>query len=387
LLTISVSAIKPAGTVTYTLQSLDRADPAMKLISESGTLRTRVPTGRYRLTTTQPVVVGGRAYTWDLEIPATEPENEVTLSEANVLAIADVIEEPPALFGAGESGTRAVKLRVSLAPELRSDQPAAARLALSIRRADGSGGAHGLFFGTDGSAEVTLPPDRYQLTGTGAAPRPGTYYAWDLEVPATEAVNDVQLNARNATLFDNASVEAAAELTTAAELVAHIGKPPGAAIARQPRAPERRNVAPGITANSTTDDEAQIESLLRRWVESVRSRDLDGLMSCYAPRLDIYFRKKDVTWNDVKRDKQWFFRTYSDTRQIEVSDVQFERNDRGLEATLHKLWEFNGARKFSGEVVSRLTFEKVNGEWRISAERERLVWGEKSAATVASSNP
>lgn len=353
--------VKPAGAVTFSLEPLDGPGGALNVVVETGaSARTRVPAGRYRLTTPKPVVSAGQAFSWDLEIPAVDAVNEVTLSPANVLSVVAVDQEPQPV--PAEARPDEVKLRVRLAPELRSQEPAESRLAVSVRRADASGESRGLFFSSDGQAEVALAPGRYQVTGTGAAPG-GSSYLWELEVPATEPVNELELSTSNATV-----IAATHQVAAAPEA------PPSA-----PAGAVRPSVATATTIPAR--DEREIQELLTRWADATRNGDMEALMSCYAPRLHTYFQKQNVSWNDVRRDKQAFFRTYSKSRDLQVRDVRFERNERGLEATLHKAWAFDGSRTFRGEVVSRLTFEKYAGEWRIAAERERLVWEQKSPAT------
>jgi ketosteroid isomerase-like protein len=43
-----------------------------------------------------------------------------------------------------------------------------------------------------------------------------------------------------------------------------------------------------LTENSKEIDEAQIRELIHRWLQALRAKDLDGIMSCYAPDILLF---------------------------------------------------------------------------------------------------
>ncbi|HYE25524.1 MAG TPA: nuclear transport factor 2 family protein [Clostridia bacterium] len=397
-LRVTVAAGNPGSEpVPLTLRRLDRPDPARIIVAEPGkATEVEVAPGTYQLTTSRAVILNGKSYGWDLELPLTGGVTSVELTEANAFASQSEAEQPPptaagepaparkqpavqnappappataesgsaapatsdAAQAPGEAQAETVTLRVSLSSSLRS--PKAKKIPIKLRRLDAREPVRKLLLNPAGSLHITLAPGRYQLLVDDPVSLGGRWYAWDLEIPVGNGSSDVVLGEVNALSMDRPLPNRNDGRTKPRSEVAPLPSAPAPQIGHSQPAPR------------------ELTALIDRWIASVKARDLDALMSCYAPVMDTYFLQDGVRWQAVRRDKQQFFATYSDIRRLEIANLRFERNTRGLEATFRKMWDFSGSRSFSGEVVSRLTFRNVDGRWVIASERERLVWSRKS---------
>jgi hypothetical protein len=55
---------------------------------------------------------------------------------------------------------------------------------------------------------------------------------------------------------------------------------------------------------SEPDAKSEIVSLLERWRQSVLSGAADTLANCYAPTVELYFRRKNVDQEDLRKMQQ-----------------------------------------------------------------------------------
>jgi hypothetical protein len=250
-----------------------------------------------------------------------------------------------------------------------------------------------IMFNPASAFEVRIAPGRYQVSSERVVRWGSHWVMWDLEVPVTDRVNELHLSAQNAITFnwrpegDAASTAMASaskpgsKATTSLARRASVATSSGsrAKVTARPGRPDTKSgpayIPPPIDLSSpATPLEAAIVNVLEKWVRAVQQRDLEMLMSCYGPNLSRYFLQKNVSWDQVKLDKQRFFRKFLEIRKLEIRDVRISQKPRGAEARLTKSWDFGGEMDFSGEVVSHLIFENHNGQWLISAERESEIW-------------
>jgi hypothetical protein len=200
---------------------------------------------------------------------------------------------------------------------------------------------------------LTVPPGRYQLTTTTPLQMDGQSYGWDLELPLTQSVNDVELSLSNAVVLN--AMPQPANLPSA----------------------EVKEIQPVTPAGSSVpadeDTRVQITALLHKWVEAVKARDLDAQMSCYAPQLTTYYLRHNVPRSEIRLDKKRFFQRYPQIREIKISNLKITGSDQP-EATFLKTWNFGGiGSDWRGQVTSHLSFTRASGKWVISSESERLV--------------
>jgi serine/threonine protein kinase len=117
-------------------------------------------------------------------------------------------------------------------------------------------------------------------------------------------------------------------------------------------------------------EKRQISGLIDRWVDSMRSRDVQRQTACYAPVVDEFFGRRNVSINDVRRAKEKTFESADEARQFSIDDMRFERldPDRATVSFL-KIWNFPG-RPFIASAREEMVVRRVADEWKIAGERE-----------------
>jgi tetratricopeptide (TPR) repeat protein len=122
-----------------------------------------------------------------------------------------------------------------------------------------------------------------------------------------------------------------------------------------------------------------IEMLLSRWQSSTLSGDLESQVDCYAPLVEVFFRKVNVPREAVRLEKKKVLEQYPRTLTYEISDLQLESlAERRATITFRKEWDARGLRRFAGAERQRLTLAKVDGSWKIVGEQElEIYWVER----------
>jgi hypothetical protein len=121
---------------------------------------------------------------------------------------------------------------------------------------------------------------------------------------------------------------------------------------------------------------SDINGLLNRWRDTVVRGDSNAHAILYAPRMDRFFRRRNVTREMVRREKARMMELYPDVKRYEISDVRVE-SQRGDEAVVsfRKEWDMRGDRLFSGAERQRLKLRRIAGDWKIVSEEElRVYW-------------
>jgi hypothetical protein len=146
-------------------------------------------------------------------------------------------------------------------------------------------------------------------------------------------------------------------------------------VARAPGAASDGSAASsaGSVAAGPVPDEVLV--VLERWRQSMLSGDVDVQTNCYAPTVELFFRRKNLDRDVLREMKRSGMATYSDARAYRITDIQREStNDDRVAVTFKKYWDFYGAKHFYGEEKQRLTFIPVAGEWKIVREEELEVY-------------
>ena len=131
----------------------------------------------------------------------------------------------------------------------------------------------------------------------------------------------------------------------------------------------------GTAAPSTDTAALQREILesLNGWVDAMRHHDLDAYMSYYGVVLDPYYKRSNVTRDDVRGDKRRAFSRFA-TLDIQMSNVTIKPDDTPgrVAVTYNKVWDFVEAdgRPYNGSVRSQLWLEKSGNRWLITGERD-----------------
>jgi serine/threonine protein kinase len=123
------------------------------------------------------------------------------------------------------------------------------------------------------------------------------------------------------------------------------------------------------TADAASD-RREISQLLTRWVDATRNRDAFRQATFYAPRVEEFFGRRNVTATDVRRVRERIFADSNEAREFSIEDVRFERQneDRAVVSFL-KIWNFPG-RPFMASAREEMTMKRVDGAWKIAGERE-----------------
>jgi hypothetical protein len=133
-------------------------------------------------------------------------------------------------------------------------------------------------------------------------------------------------------------------------------------------------------SRARTDDSstktAEINGLLDRWRSSIISGDVNAQTILYAPRMEHFFRQRNVSRASVQREKARMMELYPEVKQYDISDVRVEssKEDEAV-VTFRKDWDMRGDRRFAGSERQRLKLRKFAGDWKIVSEEEtKLYW-------------
>jgi uncharacterized protein (TIGR02246 family) len=125
---------------------------------------------------------------------------------------------------------------------------------------------------------------------------------------------------------------------------------------------------------------ADVQAFLNRWRTTMIAGDASGQAEMYANRVNKFFTKRNVSRDEVRKEKERMLSRYPDFHKYDISDVRIERlkDDRAV-LTFRKQWDARGRGRFSGSEQQRLTLIKQSGSWRIVGEEETKVhWVRRS---------
>ena len=128
------------------------------------------------------------------------------------------------------------------------------------------------------------------------------------------------------------------------------------------------------TKENKTDNEKAIRELITRFAEAFRAKDVDGVMSAFAPEIvsfDIVPPLQAVGADAFVKHWQEFFDSYQDSIHVEFPDVSITAGDDV--AFSHCLHRVSGTTK-NGQQTDwwlRWTacYRKIDGNWLIVHEQ------------------
>lgn len=123
------------------------------------------------------------------------------------------------------------------------------------------------------------------------------------------------------------------------------------------------------------DVKKEVAEDIYAWTSLAEARNLNAYIGKYANRVD-YYRKRNASFDFVKRDKQKAFRAYNDIK-IDLSrmNIEVDSSGEGATAAFDKQWSFSGPEKSTkGKVRSQLKFKKIGGEWKITSEKDLKIY-------------
>jgi uncharacterized protein (TIGR02246 family) len=125
--------------------------------------------------------------------------------------------------------------------------------------------------------------------------------------------------------------------------------------------------------NATTNEETEIRRLLDRWAAALRSKDVDGVMTHYAPDVLLFGLAPPLQYKGANSyRKSWveWFATWQGQIGHEIQDLRITVGDDL--AFRHSLSRISGTRT-SGEetdvwVRATACYRKIGGKWLITHE-------------------
>jgi uncharacterized protein (TIGR02246 family) len=129
--------------------------------------------------------------------------------------------------------------------------------------------------------------------------------------------------------------------------------------------------------NSTATDQAEIQQLIDNWAQSVRAKDVNALMSNYAPDVLVFDLATPLQYKGAEAyRKNWeaWFPTFRGPVGYEVRDLNTVAND-GI-AFCYSFNRITGIRT-DGEktdlwVRATVCWRKADGRWRIVHEHQSV---------------
>jgi ketosteroid isomerase-like protein len=144
--------------------------------------------------------------------------------------------------------------------------------------------------------------------------------------------------------------------------------------------PSSGSSSSGAQSTTPSESDSDIRDAVEGWANAFRARDADRFAAYYAPEVEQFFRKKDVSRSQIHDTYLSTFGKMNSIYAYEISDLRVVFPD-GTEsplratATYNKKWDTSqtDGKRFSGEEIERLTFEKTDEGWKIVREDELQV--------------
>lgn len=154
-----------------------------------------------------------------------------------------------------------------------------------------------------------------------------------------------------------------------------------------PSQPEQQSLPVStLKANSANGQPSESENAVRNavgaWAHAFRSKDSTALADSYAPQVEKYFRRTNVSHKQISQNIESVFARMVEIRKYEVNDLRVEmlsgdNSSNGITynratATFRKTWDAleSDGKSFSGEEIEQLTFTSSPQGWKIIREEE-----------------
>jgi len=125
---------------------------------------------------------------------------------------------------------------------------------------------------------------------------------------------------------------------------------------------------------------SDIVAFLDYWRNTMWARNVAAQADCYAPRVERFFTKTNVTREEVRKEKQRMLERYPIFETYKISNLKLLSltADRAT-ITFRKDWYARGTHRFAGAEQQRLTLTRNGGRWRIVGEEEvKVYWVKRS---------
>jgi ketosteroid isomerase-like protein len=134
--------------------------------------------------------------------------------------------------------------------------------------------------------------------------------------------------------------------------------------------------------NQASASEQSVRDAVGAWVQAFRSKDSTALADSYAPVVERYFRRNNVSREQIRQYLGPAFAKMVDIREYEVNDLRVgmlpgDNSSIAISysratATFRKTWDTleSDGKSFSGEEIEQLTFINSPQGWKIIREEE-----------------
>lgn len=131
---------------------------------------------------------------------------------------------------------------------------------------------------------------------------------------------------------------------------------------------------------NTANPEQRIRELMDRWVQAVRTRNIDEQIACYAPVVDTFYGRHGINTGQLRTEKERQFGSIGSIRRFDVSDVRIRKIGSGLATvSFKKDWDFGS---FAGSERGEFVVRAVHGAWKIASERgQKVYWVRRGRST------
>lgn len=112
--------------------------------------------------------------------------------------------------------------------------------------------------------------------------------------------------------------------------------------------------------------------MLNDWADAAAHNDVTAETSYYAPHLDRYFQKRNVSRDYVRFDKSYFRQRGRQMQSFRISNLHylFPAQDDAV-VTLTKTWSFRwGGENIRQSTRSRLWLHRSQDGWKITGEQD-----------------
>jgi serine/threonine protein kinase len=124
--------------------------------------------------------------------------------------------------------------------------------------------------------------------------------------------------------------------------------------------------------------ELGIRTLLSAWTESFKEKDLARQIECYAPVMETYFLRHNVSRDFVESNKSKAFTAIKEVRTFEIRDITIEFTPSSTATVkFRKKWDtvLGSGKTYSGEEIEQLQLANLDGGWKIVSEKEvQVLW-------------
>jgi ketosteroid isomerase-like protein len=132
--------------------------------------------------------------------------------------------------------------------------------------------------------------------------------------------------------------------------------------------PEADRVKP---ATEPAPADPSIRESLDRWIATMRTKDMAGQVRLYAPMVETFYGQHHVARSRIAAIKKREFGTMGVVNRFDATNVQITQIAPDNAVVLFtKNWAFGNDSQRTGAVRSQLTLKKIDGEWKVVAERE-----------------